>query len=164
MTAPIRNPSRLREAVRDAIEERAIPCGNVDEIVSRAEGFTNKLISEHSGKNFSIFSLFDTLAAVGKCLVMVDDPETIPLVQKRWKKRRRIQSVAGEQAYRASIDLKVQEMAGFQAQLAKRERMKALSRLGASKGGKRRAKVLGKRRRQRIASHAARKRWSKRDG
>lgn len=163
MNAPIRNPQGMRDAVRDGIEEREIPCGNVDEIVGRAEGYTNKLISDQSGKNFSIYSLFDTLGAIGKCVVVLDDPDQIQKVAKRWTKRKRIQSKEAALAYRFSIDQKMQEAADFQAQLQLRERMKTLGKLGGKKGGKRRLKTMGKRARQRAASHAARMRWSKRD-
>lgn len=161
MTAPIRDMAGLVRAFREAREERQITNETIDAIAGLPTRYTTKVLSPRPNRNLGQASFDGILGALGKALVLVDDPEQIPKVKNRWVKRRRIQSVVSEQASRASIADSEREMQEFKAKLALSERMKALSKLGASKGGKRRAKLMKKRARQAQASHAARKRWGK---
>lgn len=159
MTAPIRDMAGLVRGLCHAREERQITNENIDEIAGLATRYTTKVLTGRKGLGPGSFE--GILGALGKCLLLVDDPEAIARVKKRWQRRKRIQSKVGEQASRASIAADEQKMLEFKAKSALSERMKQLSKMGCSKGGKRRAKAMKKRARQRAASHAARMRWSK---
>lgn len=168
MTAPIRDMAGLVEAVRLAQIERNVSYCTIDDLSGVQSGYTAKLLAPKPSKNLGPVSTFPVLGALGKALVLVDDPEQIERVKGRWQKRSvrgaakiQMRKREAEHASRARIKDDEQETLDLQAKSALSERMKALSKLGASKGGKRRAKIMGKRARQRSASHAARKRWGK---
>lgn len=161
MTAPIRGMSELVTALRQVREERGITNEVIDEISGLQSGYTGKLLSPRPARSLGLHSLGPVLGAVGKALIMVDDPDQIKRVKNRWQKRKRIHSKAAEQASRASMAGAIQEMQQFQAKLELSERMKQLAKLGASKGGKARAKAMSKRARQQVARTAALARWAK---
>lgn len=168
MTAPIRDMAGLVEAARLAKIERKISDQTLEAIAGLANGSVSKYLGPVPSKNLGPLSTFLVLGALGKALVLVDDAEQIERVKGRWQKRSvrgaakiQMRKREAEHASRARIKGDEQETLDLQAKLALSERMKALSKLGASKGGKRRAKIMGKRARQRSASHAARKRWGK---
>lgn len=169
MTALIRSMGDLVEGLRCAQIERSISYETIEHIAGMAQGSVAKYLAPEPSKNLGPLSAFDIALGVGKALVLVDDIENIEAVRKYWKKRAKtggasMQMVAREavgQASRASITVEMQETTANCPQHRTPEFMKRIGKLGASKGGKRRAKAMGKRRRQRIASHAARVRWHK---
>lgn len=163
MTAPIRDMAGLVEAARLAKIERKISDQTLEAIAGLANGSVSKYLGPVPSKNLGPLSTFLVLGALGKALVLVDDAEQIERVKGRWQKRSE-RGAAKVQLRKmapnpdgASIETNLRKLAVLLAQMTKEERILA----GASKGGKRRAKVLGKRARQRIAAHAARKRWAK---
>lgn len=171
MTAPIRSMAGLVEALRTAQVERELSYELLDAVSGLQNGYTAKILGPLQSKRLGPVSTFPLLGALGKALAIVDDPEQIAAVQGRWVKRkivggsaRQIRLRDAAQASRSSIEVETQETLQIQAKEALRERMKVLGKLGGLKGGKSRAKKLGKRARQQQASHAARKRWSKKDG
>jgi len=167
MTALIRSMGDLVEALRTAQIDRNISYETIEHVAGMAHGSVAKYLAPEPSKNLGPLSAFDIALGVGKALVLVDDLENIEQVRKHWKKRHirggsTLQLRARQrdgQASRASITVEMQETAADRPQHRTLDFMKRIGKLGASKGGKRRAKVLGKRARQRIASHAARKRW-----
>lgn len=158
MTAPIRDMASLVRGIREAIEERELACETVDVIAGLPARYTTKVVAPNGGKGIGPASFEGLLGALGKCLIMVDDPETIPKVKNRWVKRKRVGSIRHSLSMTLSIQSSAQEMLEFKAKQEKREHMKAIGK----KGGKRRLKTMGKRARQRVAAHAARARWNKR--
>lgn len=168
MTAPIRDMAGLVNAVRAAQLERELSDLALEALAGVASGSVAKYIGPNPIKKLGPVSTFPLLGALGKALVIVDDPEQIARIRHRWIKRkivgasaRQLKLRAAELASRAGIEGDDQKTLDFQAKLALSERMKQLSKLGASKGGKRRMKMMKKRAMQRHQSHAARKRWAK---
>lgn len=170
MTALIRSMGDLVEGLRCAQIERSISYETIEQITGMASGSVAKYLAPAPVKNLGPLSTFEIAAALGKALVVVDDPERIAKYAGQWKGRHvrggatlqlRARKTDG-QASRASITGEMQETPADCPQHRTPEFMKRIGKLGASKGGKRRAKILGKRVRQRIASHAARKRWDQR--
>lgn len=162
MTIPIRSQAELLDAIRARRDELNISHETIDDISGLPKGYTSKLLANPPMKNLGHKSLGDLMGALGMALVAVPDPEQIARVEKRWVKRKRPQRLAP-----LSIPLRIdnevpaelQITPDLQAQLEKREFMKSIGK----KGGKRRLKTMGKRARQRAATHAIRCRWAKRD-
>lgn len=158
MTAPIRSMPELLAALRLRRDELNISHEIIDEIAGFAKGYTSKLLAPEPMKNLGKMSMGALLGALGIALVAVPDPEAARLVQKRWVKRKRPQRLA-PLSIPLSIDNQVpaalQITSDLQAQLRDSEFMKMIGK----RGGKRRLKTMGKRARQRAASHAARMRW-----
>jgi hypothetical protein len=157
MTAPIRDMAGLVEAMKMACEEREISYATAGAIAGLSGGYVEKLFAHRPMKNLGYQSAGELLGALGKCLIMVDDPDAIPKVKNRWVKRKRVGSVEQSLSIALSIQQSEQEMIEFKAKSARREHMKSIG----AKGGKRRLKTMKKRARQQIASHAARARWAK---
>jgi len=168
MTAPIRTMPLLRNeadiiaAYQARIQELRLTYATVDAISGLPDGYTAKLMAKMKGLGEKAIEGLN--GALGMGFVVAVDKEQCARVETRWVKRKRpfyaLERVG--QASRASIDATIQIEAKLQAQLGISEHMKRIGKLGAPKGGKRRAKTMGKRARQRAASHAARVRWSKR--
>lgn len=162
MTAPIRSMPELVNGIRTARDEREVTHEVIDNISGVQSGYTSKVLA--GIKNPGPVSLFPLLGALGKALVIVDDPEQIKLVEGRWQKRKRPQKAQMLKAASSIIE-KMDLSPEIKQQLMK-EYMQKLGQMGGkkggSKGGKRRAKLMSKRARQRVATHAARMRWSKR--
>lgn len=137
--------------LREAVRERNITYQTVDDIGGLPDRYTSKVLAPKPIKRLGYVSIGDVLGALGKALVMVDDPEQIKLVAGRWKARKRPFKVP------LSIALSIEPTIQETQQLQRKLRMQELGK----KGGKRRLKTMGKRARQRAATHAARMRWSK---
>jgi hypothetical protein len=162
MTALIRTAEDIVAAYRRRIAELGIAHATVDAISGLPDGYTSKLLAPVPMKTMSrkAIELLNGALAMG-FVVAVDDEQT-KLVQRRWAQRKRpIRPSA--LASRVSTDDEMPEVPNLQPQNRNSEYMKMIGKRGASKGGKRRMKTMGKRARQRIAAHAARIRWSKRD-
>lgn len=166
MTAPIRSMDGLVEALRSTQVERELSYEVIDELSGLQSGYTAKILGPKQSKRLGPVSTFPLLGALGKALAIVDDPEQIAAVQGRWKRRKivggssRQLRMRASQIERASIGSNLQKLADLLNEMSSQERIIA----GASKGGKKRAKRLGKRKRQRIASQAAKARWAKQAG
>lgn len=174
MNAPIRSTTDLRNALRAAQEQRELSCATLENLAGIPEGHLSKLLT--GSRNFGPMTFDPLLGALGKALVLVDDAEAIARVSGRWRKRKRVQSIRRQAtlpvladadkllaqmsalSMALSMNTEMQETAISQPQNRNSEYMKSLGKLG----GKRRMKTMGKRARQRIASHAARARWSRR--
>jgi len=163
MTAPIRSMADLVEALRSTQVERELSYEMLDAISGLQQGYVAKLLGPSQSKRLGPVSTFPLLGALGKALALVDDPEQIAMVKGRWKQRKIVGGSARQirlrngRSEQASIDSNLQKLAVILTKMTREERIL----MGASIGGKQRAKKLGKRQRQRIASHAARARWSK---
>ena len=168
MTAPIRDMAGLVEAVRLAKIERAISDQTLEAIAGMANGSVAKYLGPEPTKNLGPVSAILILGALGKGLAVVDDPEQMERVQGRWVKRsergaakvqlRKMESLLASVAGMPQND---QETLQKQVSQRMKEIRKLVSKSALSKGGKRRMKMMKKRARQAMASHAARKRWSK---
>lgn len=160
MTAPIRDMAGLVDAARAAQAERDVSDMQLEAIAGMATGSVSKYLAPTPKKNLGPMSTFLILGALGKALVIVDDPEQIPKVKGRWVKRKPFgprRKVGGS----ASM-LNPPADPVKQAEIEQLEKFKMWGSMGGKKGSKRRMKVMKKRQRQQVASHAARKRWSKR--
>jgi len=114
-------------------------------------------------KNFGEMSLGSVLGALAlgiAAVVIVEDHEQVERVGDRWVKRKRPQKNASA-GISASMSHEAPAIIQITPDLERKQvdlqHMKTIAKLG----GNRRAKILGKRARQSIASHAARVRWSK---
>lgn len=165
MTAPIRSMPELLAAFRARRDELQITHETIDDIGLLPDGYASKLLAPQPIKNIGPKALEGLLDALGMVLVLTPNPETPVRVTSKWVKRRRAIDKKKQVALasRVSIEQVLQITPELQAQLEKREYMKMIGKRGASKGGKRRLKTMGKRARQRAASHAARMRWSRRE-
>jgi hypothetical protein len=166
MTAPIRSMAELTEALRQRRDTLDISHETIDEISGLQPGYAGKLLAPRAPRNLSYNSLGLILGALGVGLELVEDPEQVKRVKGRWQKRKPFgprYKAPPLLASAAGMDVEIQITPDLQAQLALRERMKLLEKLtprsAKSKGGKRRMKMMGKRARQAMAAHAARKRW-----
>ena len=169
MTAPIRTMPLLRNeadmiaAYQARIQELRLTYATVDAISGLPDGYTAKLMAKMKGLGEKAIEGLN--GALGMGFVPATDPAQCARVSNRWVERKRpfYELEKGDvQASRASMPTEFEITSQLQAQLQHREHMKRIGKLGAPKGGKRRAKTMGKRARQRAASHAARARWSKR--
>lgn len=166
MSEPIRSMDDLVEALRTTQVERELSYGLLDELSGLQDGYTAKILGPKQSKRLGPVSTFPLLGALGKALAIVDDPEQIAAVQGRWKRRKivggssRQLRIRASQIERASIGSNLQKLADLLAKMSREERIVA----GASKGGRQRAKRLGKRKRQLIAMKAAKARWAKQAG
>jgi hypothetical protein len=156
----LRTAADLAEGYRRRIAELGLTYATVDAISGLPDGYTAKLLSPKPGKNMSrnAIELLNGALAIG--FVVTVDPEQEQRVCRRWVKRKRpFKSSAS--ASRLSISTIIVETPVSQAQMELVERMKMLGRIGGKASAQRRMKTMGKRARQRVASHAARIRWAK---
>ena len=169
MTAPIRSMpgiirdmEGIRQAVRQRRDELNISHETIDALAGLQAGYTSKLLAPIPIKNFGDMSLAAVLGALAIAIVVVEDPAQKLLVEGRWQKRKRPQRLLPASASRLSINAIIEVTPDLQAQLELKEYMKMIGKRGGIASAKRRMKVMGKRARQRSASHAARMRWAKR--
>jgi hypothetical protein len=162
MTAPIRSMPELVDAIRARRDELNISHETIDNIAGLQSGYTSKLLGPIQLKGFSHMSLGAVLGALGIGLTVVEDKEARAKVEGRWEQRKRPQRLVPA-SIPASIENEVPKKLAvtpeLKRQLVDLDHMKRIAKLGA----KRRNKIMGKRARQRAASHAARIRWAKRD-
>ena len=152
----IRDMQGLVQAVRGAKIERDISDLTLDDLAGFAPGTSAKYLGPNPAKGIGPLTLGLFLGALGKGLMLVDDPEQIQRVQKRWTKRviRGGATVQMRRNAALSMSLSMQENARKQGVS---EKMRELGK----KGGKRRLQTMSRRARQRVATHAARMRWAK---
>jgi len=157
MTAAIHSMADLLDVIRAKRDALNISHETIDNLAGLPAGYTSKVLAPIPIRGIGYTSLGDILGALAIALVPVEDTAQRIKVEGRWQKRKRPQKLASA-SISASILSGVQITPELQAKLGLTEHMKKI----ASSGGKRRAKLMGKRARQRAASHAARMRWSKR--
>lgn len=166
MTAPIRSVEDLVAAIRTAQIGRELSDERFEDIAGLPKGSVAKYLGPARAKGLGSISLPLMLGGLGKALVLVDDPEQVERVKGRWKRRNivggsaiQLREMAKPSAAASITDLKAVLRDYMREIGAKGNKMGA-----ASNGGKRRAKLMSKRARQRIAAHAARIRWAKKSG
>lgn len=182
MTAPIRNMAEIRQALVSAKIERGISFATLDHISGLPDGYSSKVLAPNPVKMVGNQSLGEILQALGKALVMVDDEQAIAQVKDRWRKSKRPQkeapatfSIAEVLAAKAQIEARKQIAPSMLPEMqnspinvedliknALKTRMREIGMKG-NKSEKRKAKMMARRARQAKASHAARRRWAKRD-
>jgi len=151
-------------AIRRRRDELAVTHETIDEISGMAGGYTSKLLAPEPIKGFGEMSLGSVLGALAlgiAAVIIIEDPDQVERIGDRWVKRKRPQKIAS-----AGISASMSHEAPATIQTTPvperkpvdLQHMKTIAKLG----GKRRAKILGKRARHRIATHAARTRWAKR--
>ncbi|MCG2639658.1 MULTISPECIES: hypothetical protein [Bradyrhizobium] len=86
---PIRDIAGIRQALRDAKRARGITFATIDHISGLPDGYSSKVMAPNPPKMYGNQSLGEIMQAVGKMLIMVDDPEAIARVQHRWVKSQR---------------------------------------------------------------------------
>jgi hypothetical protein len=165
----LRTQAHIVEAYRQRIRELNITYATVDAISGLPDGYTAKLMSPKPMKGLGEKAIEGLNGALGMAFVQAVDSEQVERVKGRWVRRKRQPDKKKQIALasRFSIDkqgpIEIQITPELQAQIERREHMKKLGKRGGQKGGKRRLETMGKRARQRAASHAARVRWSRRD-
>lgn len=156
MTAPlvIRTMPDMVDVYRARIRELGLTHATVDALTGLPDGYTSKIMCGMKNPGTQAIELLNGALAIN--FIPQLDVDAIKAMMPRWTKRRQSLPI---KLQGASIDVKIQEVAVITPVLTSRQ---VVELIGASMGGKRRAKRLKKRQRQRIAMHAARKRWAKR--
>lgn len=159
MTAPIRSMPELLAALRHRKTELQISNATIESISGLPDGYVSKVLAERPIKNLGPLALEGILGALGMVLVAQPDPELKKQIMGRWipRKRPEPKTASMTASIQNEVPARIEITAELKAKLGVRDHMRKI----ASSGGKRRAKMLGKRARQRIASHAARMRWSR---
>ncbi len=163
MNSPIRDMAGLREGTRAVQVAREISYQDIEHIGGLSSGTVAKYLGPKPSKRMGLLSTFLILQAMGKAILIVDDPEQLARIEKRFRPR----IIKGG----ATLQLRRRDALladALSIEENRREYMRELGRkggkVGGSKGGKRRMETMSKRARQRAATHAARKRWSKAKG
>ncbi|WP_018320239.1 hypothetical protein [Bradyrhizobium sp. WSM2793] len=87
--APIvRSMAGLVEALRQRRDELDISNETIDNIAGFPERYTSKLLAPRAPRNLSYHSLGQILGALGVGLRLVEDPEQVARVRRRWEKRK----------------------------------------------------------------------------
>jgi hypothetical protein len=149
----------LLAALRQRKTELQISNATIESISGLPDGYISKVLALKPIKNIGPLALEGILGALGMVLVAQPDPEMKPQISGRWTKRKRPEpvSVSIPVSIQNEVPARIEVTPELRAQLGLRDHMKKI----ASSGGKRRARNMGKRARQRAASHAARMRWAK---
>lgn len=126
----------------------------VDRLTGRSDGWCDKVIGPSRAKALSLNQLGEYLAVFGIEVHLYVDMDQIKRMEHRWEKR---QGNYRNREYRfipARLSNEVLDR-------AKPMILGALSKSGASKGGKARAAKLSERRRKQIARKAIKTRWKR---
>jgi hypothetical protein len=86
----IRNQDQLVAAIRQAKIERNISCERLDELAGVPKGYSSKILGPARPKKLGPMSLWCLLGALGKAIVVADDPEAVAKLEGRWIPRREI--------------------------------------------------------------------------
>lgn len=159
MTVMLRTEGDLVEAYRDRIRELNITYSTVDAISGLPDGYTAKLMSPKPMKGLGQKAIEGLNGALGMAFVPAIDKDQVERVKGRWVKRKR----SIDQKVASALMLKPKVKPISSEQLEKKAQRKMWGQMGGKASAKRRLKTMKKRTRQRIASHAARARWSKRE-
>lgn len=161
MTAPIRSMGELLSAFRARRDELQITHETIDAISLLPDGYASKLLAPRPIKNIGPKALEGLLDALGLVLTLAPNPNVSERVTSKWVKRRRRLKTA-PLSMSLSIENEVPKQLQITPDLHRQLRDSAHMKMIGKRGGKRRLKTMGKRARQRAASHAARMRWSRR--
>lgn len=151
----IRSMLEMVIAFRIARDQRQLTHETIDDLAGWPAGYCGKLMAPEPIKNLGWSSLGLGLGALGKKLLMVDDPEQITRVEKRWTPRERPQRTPALVS-RVSIE---PEAPISQPKNRDSEYMRMIGLKGASKGGKARMKKMTRAQRVKIARKAIVTRW-----
>jgi hypothetical protein len=160
MTAPIRSMPELLAAFRARVEELDIPHVAIEEIGLLPDGYVSKVLAPNATKIIGMKALGGLLDGLD-CEIELR-PKDVP--GKRFRERfvkRKIQPRFRGRKVCSSLLLKPEDEPNLQAQLERTANLRKWGQMGGKASAKRRMKTMNKATRQRIASHAARKRWSK---
>lgn len=160
MTAPIRSMPELIAAFRSRRDELQITHETIDAISLLPDGYASKLLAPVPIKNIGPKALEGLLDALGLVLVAVPNPNVGNRVTSKWVKRKRRVKTA-PLSIPLSIENEVPKHLQITPDLHRQLRDSEHMRTIGKRGGKRRLKTMGKRARQRAASHAARMRWDR---
>jgi hypothetical protein len=160
MTAPIRSMPELIAALRARRDELQITHATIEDIGLLPDGYVSKVLSDNPMKNIGPKALEGLLDGLGVVLVLQPNPNLPVRVTSKWVKRKRPMRVSA--SISASMPNEVPAIFQITPELERKlvdlDHMKRIAKMGV----KRRNKIMGKRARQRAASHAARIRWAKR--
>lgn len=170
MTAPLRAvPDRyevyrvvtdleaLHEAFRDRVEDMDASRLEIDEAAGLTPGYASKLLSDPPMKFVGLKTLPKILKGTRLKIALIEDNgQAMPDVPKRKYRIGRLLDPASMPAEMQNIPINLEEL----VKNATRARMREIGMKG-NKSPKRKARALKRAMRQRVASHAARKRWSK---
>lgn len=166
MTKIIRTMPEILDVMRAKRDLLNISHETIDTISGVQPGYTSKILAPVPLKGVGYQSLGDLLGALAIGFVAVEDTEQRERVQSRWQKRKRPQRLLDASACRLSIETETPEIfkitPELKAKMEHTEHMRMLGKLGGKASAKKRMRTMGKRARQRAASHAARIRWAKR--
>jgi hypothetical protein len=84
----VRSMSEMVAGFRASRAERNVTCETVDSIAGWPSNYCAKLVCYPPVRNFGWQSLGEGFGALGKMLLLVDDPEAIERVKDRWTPRR----------------------------------------------------------------------------
>lgn len=167
MTVPIRSPDRynvyrvvddmeaLHEAFRDRVEDLNVSRIELDAVSGLTPGYASKLLSDPPMKMVGLKTLPKILKGTRLKIALIEDNgQALPELPKRKYRIGRIApSITGEMQVNP---INIEEL----LKQARQARMREIGIKG-NKSPKRKASALKRATRQRVASHAARKRWSK---
>ena len=165
MTAPIRNPDiyrivtdmeALQEAFRDRVEDLDISRIELDALADLTPGYSSKLLCDPPMKYVGKHTLPKLLKGTKLRIALIEDDGSKIETPKRKYKIGRIRSAPSMAGEMQEMPMNIEEL----MKLAIQARMREIG-LKGNKSTKRRANEMARRARQRRASHAARKRWSK---
>jgi hypothetical protein len=151
----------LIAALRARRDELQITHATIEDIGLLPDGYVSKVLADKPIKNIGPKALEGLLDGLGVVLVLAPNPNLQERVTSKWVKRKRplkVSPLSMPLSIDNEVPAKLLITPELQAQFEKREFMKSIGK----KGGKRRLKTMGKRARQRAASHAGRCRWAKR--
>lgn len=151
------------EAYRARIRELNISYATVDAISGLPDGYTSKLMSPNPMRGLGEKAIEGLNGALGIGFAVAVDAEQVERVQGRWTPRKRAIDKKKQRSLSMplSIENEVPKIIQITPQLHRQLRDSMFMKSIGKKGGKRRLKTMGKRARQRAASHAARMRWDK---
>lgn len=162
MTPPIRSMPELIAALRARRDELQITHATIEDIGLLPDGYVSKVLGAKPIKNIGPKALEGLLYGLGAVLSLAPNPHLHKSVADKMAIKRKRPVKTGPLSMPLSIQNEVpvvlQITPDLQRQLRDSEFMRAIGK----SGGKRRMKTMGKRARQRAASHAARMRWAKR--
>lgn len=155
----LRTEADMVEAFRSRVRELNTTYATIDAISGLPDGYVAKLMAPEPMRGLGEKAIEGLCGGMAMAFVPVEDKEQLRRIKSRLKPRKR----AIDKKVASALMLKPQVITVSLEQLAKREQLKVWGEMGGKASAKRRMKTMKKRARQRIAAHAARVRWGKRD-
>lgn len=148
----------LHEALRDRVEDLNVSRIELDAVAGLTPGYSAKLLCDPPMKFLGLKALPKMLKGTGLKIALIEDNgQAIPELPRRKYRIGRIEAAA------LSITSEMQVSPINIEELLKQTWAARMREIGikGNKSPKRKARALKRAMRQRVASHAARKRWSK---